>query len=263
MESVNDQDQALTRRDTLALAAGGLAGGVCALNGLPAVAAPASTGAPGQGAEPYDPEDHEWVFRVDITKCIGCGSCVRACEQENKVPAKYFRTWIERYMVWSPERVEIDSPNGGRDGFGRPSHGEESSKGFFVPKLCNHCKFSPCTQLCPVGASYRSPDGVMLVDEKRCIGCGYCVQACPYGSRFIHPETHVASKCTFCYHRITKGLRTACVEACPTGARAFGDKKEPGDEVTREIATQPVHVLKPELLTGPHCFYLGMSMEVR
>jgi Fe-S-cluster-containing dehydrogenase component len=263
MESPQNDAQDLSRREALTLAAGGLAAGWLVIEGSAEAAAPALPGDGAQDAEPYEPSKHEWVFLVDIAKCIGCGSCVRACERENNVPPNYFRTWIERYMVWSPERVAIDSPNGGHDGFQRPAEGEEASKGFFVPKLCNHCKFSPCTQLCPVGASYRSPDGIMLVDEERCIGCGYCVQACPYGSRFIHPEKHVASKCTFCYHRITKGLRTACVEACPTGARRFGDKLLPGDEVTKTISTHQVHVLKPELLTGPHCYYQGMSMEVR
>jgi Fe-S-cluster-containing dehydrogenase component len=262
METQRREEQPVSRRDALKLAASGLAAGWLVIDSDAGGSCPAG-GEDLQAPEGYEPAKHEWVFLIDIAKCIGCGACVRACERENKVPPNYFRTWIERYMVQGPERVAIDSPNGGRDGFQRAPDGEEVGKAFFVPKLCNHCKYSPCTQLCPVGASYRSPDGVMLVDEERCIGCGYCVQACPYGSRFIHPQTHVASKCTFCYHRITKGLRPACVEACPTGARRFGDRRQPDDEVTKLIAANQVHVLKPELLTGPHCFYLGTSMEVR
>jgi Fe-S-cluster-containing dehydrogenase component len=214
---------------------------------------------PGQG---YDPHKHRYAYLVDIDKCIGCGSCVRACERENKVPPNYFRTWVERYSVSSTGVVEVDSPNGARDGFSPIVTGTEITKSFFVPKLCNHCTNTPCVQLCPVGASYRSPDGLILVDDQRCIGCGYCVQACPYGSRFIHPVTHVASKCTFCYHRITKGLKPACVGACPTGARKFGDLKDPRDEVAQAIATQPVRVLKHELRTEPNCYYLGLGMEV-
>jgi Fe-S-cluster-containing dehydrogenase component len=215
---------------------------------------------PGQG---YDPHKHRYAYLVDIEKCIGCGSCVRACERENNVPANYFRTWVERYSVSSTGAVEVDSPNGARDGFTPVVTGAEITKSFFVPKLCNHCTNTPCVQLCPVGASYVSPDGLILVDEQRCIGCGYCVQACPYGSRFIHPVTHVASKCTFCYHRITKGLKPACVGVCPTGARKFGDLRDPHDEVAQAIATQPVRVLKRELRTEPNCYYLGLGMEVQ
>lgn len=211
----------------------------------------------------YDPTKHRYVFLVDVNKCIGCGECVRACEVENDVPQHFFRTWIERYEVTRTGEVTIDSPNGGRDGFTERVTGGDVTKAFFVPKLCNHCTSTPCVQLCPVGASFRSPDGVILVDGDRCIGCGYCVQACPYGSRFIHPKTHVASKCTLCYHRITKGLKPACVDACPAGARLLGDAMDPNDEVSNIIATEPVQVLKPELLTEPNCHYRGLSKEIR
>lgn len=215
----------------------------------------------------YDIHAHRWVYVVDIRKCIGCGACVRACKAENDVPDGFFRTWVERYHVSRTGQVMIDSDDGGRHGFSAVKTGMDVTKAFFVPKICNHCTETPCVQLCPVGASYRTPDGVILVDEKRCIGCSYCVQACPYGSRFIHPKTHVASKCTFCYHRITKGkgleLLPACVQACPRGARMFGDLKKAGDPVAELIATKQVHILKPELLTEPNCYYLGMSHEVR
>ena len=125
---------------------------------------------------------------IDITKCIGCGSCVRACQLENQVPDGYFRTWVERYHVadWEMEYPKVDSPDGGKNGF--PPAKEAGGKNFFVPKLCNHCADSPCTQVCPVGATFISPDGVVLVDQKYCLGCRYCVQACPYGCRFINPH---------------------------------------------------------------------------
>jgi tetrathionate reductase subunit B len=212
----------------------------------------------------YDWTKHRYVYLVDLRKCIGCGSCVRACSKENNVPDGYFRTWVERYQVSrGVEEPVIDSPNGGKDGFEPMETGLNVSKAFFFPKLCCHCTNTPCVQLCPVGASYRTLDGVILVDEKRCVGCGYCVQACPYGSRFIHPETHIATKCTLCYHRITRGLKQACVQACPVGARRLGDMKKVGDEVAEIIATQQVQVLQPELLTKPNCFYLGLSREAR
>lgn len=214
----------------------------------------------------YDWTKHEYVYLIDLRKCIGCGSCVRACSKENDVPNGYFRTWVERYHVARGlEEPIVDSPNGGMDGF-EPSEkvaGLQVSKSFFFPKLCCHCTNTPCVQLCPVGASYRTKDGVILVDEKRCIGCGYCVQACPYGSRFIHPVTHIASKCTLCYHRITRGLKQACVQACPVGARRLGDMKQVDNEVAKIIATERVQILQPELLTKPNCYYLGLTKEAR
>jgi Fe-S-cluster-containing dehydrogenase component len=212
----------------------------------------------------YDPSKHSWVYLVDTTKCIGCGMCVRACKAENDVPDKFFRTWVERYFVEEGKGVAIDSPNGGLDGFEIEEYGgSETSRSFFVPKLCNQCKQSPCTQVCPVGASYKTPEGIQLVDTDRCIGCGYCIQACPYGSRFMHPKTHTASKCTWCYHRITKGLLPACVQACPTGTRNFGDLTNPADPIRQRVAKERVQVLRPELLTKPQTKYLGLDQEVR
>jgi len=257
----------LTRRSLLRRAAAGLSGvAVVILTGEEAYVWGSAFQEAPQGAPApvsYDPTKHHYVYLVDIDKCIGCGSCVRACERENQVPSGYFRTWIERYHISRTGNEVIDSPNGGRDGFEALVTGELVTKSFFVPKLCNHCSLTPCVQLCPVGASYRTPDNLILVDEQRCIGCSYCVQACPYGSRFIHPETHTASKCTLCYHRITKGLLTACIQACPRGVRKLGDTVKADDEVSEIIATRHVHVLKPELLTDPNCYYLGLSHEVR
>ncbi len=216
----------------------------------------------GPAGEGYDWTEHRWAYLVDTQKCIGCGSCVRACAAENDVPEGFFRTWVERYVV-GEESTHVDSPNGGKDGFPPVQVGFEAGKAFFVPKICNHCKETPCIQVCPVGASYRTKDGVVLVDETRCIGCAYCVQACPYGSRFIHPATHTASKCTWCYHRITKGLKPACVEVCHTGTRLFGDMKREGDPVRHAIEHERVGILQGHHLTEPQCFYLHLDKEVR
>lgn len=263
----HDDGNGLARREFLKLAARG-AGGMALVmfgGGLSLVSANAvsPTGSDRRGPLGYDPTKHRYLYLVDIDKCIGCGSCVRACERENQVPKHFFRTWIERYQVSSTGEVFVDSPNGGHDSF-RPSEtGAEITKAFFVPKICNHCDNTPCVQLCPVGASFISPEGLVLVDDKRCIGCSYCVQGCPYGSRFIHPETHTASKCTLCYHRLVRGETTACVQVCPTGARLLGDSLALRDRVTEIVATSKVHVLKPELHTEPKCYYLGSSREVR
>ncbi len=211
----------------------------------------------------YDWTEHYYSFIVDTYKCIGCGMCVRACKRENGVPDHFFRTWVERYIIAPDGEAKIDSPTGGLNGFRREEVLISSSKAFFVPKLCNHCRNTPCVQVCPVGASYHTVDGLVLVDAGHCIGCGYCVQACPYGSRFINPGTHTADKCTWCYHRLTKGLKTACVQACPAGARMIGDIKNLEDPVRKILATRRIQVLKPELLTEPHTYYLGMDKAVR
>ena len=211
----------------------------------------------------YSVAEHWWAMLLDITKCIGCGNCVRACATENDVPEGYFRTWVERYHVldWPSETPIVDSPDGGKEGF--PQSKNTGGKNFFVPKMCNHCSHSPCTQVCPVGATFDGPDGVVLVDEKYCLGCRYCIQACPYGCRFLHPTKHVAQKCTLCYHRITKGLTTACCENCPTGARQLADLKNPNDPIHEFLRTHAVEVLKPHLATGAKAFYNGLDGSVR
>ncbi|HEU4385053.1 MAG TPA: 4Fe-4S dicluster domain-containing protein [Anaeromyxobacteraceae bacterium] len=210
----------------------------------------------------YNWDEHRWTYLIDTTKCIGCGSCVRACKAENGVPDGFYRTWVERYVVGT-EKSFVDSPEGGLNGFPSVQVDFHASKAFFVPKMCNHCAATPCTQVCPVGASYRTKDGVVLVDGKRCIGCAYCVQACPFGSRFLSPVTHTAEKCTWCYHRITKGLRPACVEVCPTQTRLFGDMKREDDPVRKIIETERVEILQAHLLTEPQCYYLHLDKEVR
>jgi Fe-S-cluster-containing dehydrogenase component len=217
-----------------------------------------------EAAPNYSMAEHWWGMLVDIDKCIGCGSCVRACQKENNVPDGYYRTWIERYRVTETlgvDKLQVDSPDGGKNGF--PLSHESGSREFFVPKMCNHCADSPCTQVCPVGATFITPDGVVLIDEKYCLGCSYCVQACPYGCRFIHPEKKVAQKCTLCYHRITKGLTTACCEACPTGARQLADLKNPRDPIHEFLRTHSVQVLKPHLATGAKLFYNALDGAVR
>ena len=212
-----------------------------------------------------------WGFLVDTTKCTGCGMCVKACKTENEIPydAPVTRTWVERYVVLKDGRTLADSPMGGRDGFtsneirGEKIDPENVAKAFFVPKLCNQCDNPACVQVCPVGATYKTEDGVVLVDREWCIGCGYCIMACPYGVRFFHPVHKVAEKCNFCYHRITKGLETACEQACAFGARRLANLRDPEDPVTKLITTERVAVLKDEYGTKPNVFYLGLDASVR
>jgi tetrathionate reductase subunit B len=205
-----------------------------------------------------------WGVGIDISKCIGCGMCAKACKVENDVPQEpfYFRTWVEQYTVLNDGSVKVESPNGGVDGLTQSVNEEDIFKTFFVPKMCNHCSKSPCTQVCPVGATFESPDGVALVDEKYCIGCSYCVQACPYGCRYLHPEKKTADKCTLCYHRIKKGLDPACMEICPTSARIYGDLNDKESELVRYLKENITHVLKPHMNTGAKLFYNALSAEV-
>jgi tetrathionate reductase subunit B len=213
----------------------------------------------------YKPSEHLYAMGIHVDKCIGCGRCVDACKKENAVPDDpfFFRTWVERYIITEDGEVSVDSPNGGRDGFKSQGPDKRVLKSFFVPKICNQCEKPPCVQVCPVGATYRTKDGVVLVDADYCIGCRYCIQACPYGMRFLHPKTKTAEKCTFCYHRITKGLLPACVEVCPTQARVFGDMKSAASPIGRFKRMNKITVLKPNLNTEPKVYYADLDMEVR
>jgi Fe-S-cluster-containing dehydrogenase component len=210
--------------------------------------------------EGYDWNNHYWGYAVDTTRCIGCCACMRACRAENDVPEGSFRTWVERYRIDAKGKVDVDVADNEGNVF-LPLD-RKVVKAFFVPKLCNHCDKSVCSQVCPVGASYQTRDGVVLVDHKHCVGCGYCVQACPYGTRFINPTNHEADKCTLCYHRITRGKLPACVQACPMEARIFGDLKDPKSKLNTILKQRRYRLLRPELGTHPKCYYIGLDLEV-
>jgi tetrathionate reductase subunit B len=270
------EPDAISRRDFLkkaAIVAGGVLVPLAALEVLTPGRAQALVG---RALKADDPAQLHWVFLVDTNKCVGCGFCVKACKLENEVPydANATRTWVERYVITKDGSFYADSPKGARDGFINPQvdlgegkfediKSEDIAKAYFVPKLCNQCNNPPCVQVCPVGATYKVPDGVVLVDRTWCIGCGYCIMACPYSARFFHPVYHTAEKCNFCYHRINKGLAPACVQACPFGARQIGNLKDPNDPVGKVITTTHVAVLKSEFGTNPQVFYLGLDEEVR
>jgi tetrathionate reductase subunit B len=224
----------------------------------------------------YDPAGKAWTFVVDTASCIGCGLCVVACKEENHIAeeAQYNRTWVERHVVTADGTLYVDSPEAGMYGFPAESTapgaaGKTVDASFFEPRLCMQCEDSPCTAVCPVGATYRTEDGVILVDSRRCIGCGYCVVACPYGARYLTPAggdnpndmPGVADKCTWCYHRISRGAKPACVEVCPVGARRFGDASDPASEIATLVRERNPQMLHPEYGTRPRVLYLGPAIE--
>ncbi|MCL4425766.1 MAG: 4Fe-4S dicluster domain-containing protein [Firmicutes bacterium] len=175
---------------------------------------------------------------IDLRRCVGCMSCQVTCKMENNVPFDFFRS-----KVLITERGTYPDV-----------------KRRFLPVLCNHCEESPCVQVCPVGASYRREDGVVLVDQDKCIGCGYCVEACPYDARYVNPFTGLADKCTFCQPRIDSGLEPACVHNCMGQARIFGDLNDPNSAVAKLVSSNSVQTLKGNLGTEPHVFYISADL---
>jgi Fe-S-cluster-containing dehydrogenase component len=253
---------------------GGLAGATALSRLFPVFEETAS--APPPIVPAYDPVGKAWTFVVDTTACIGCGLCVVACKEENEVTEdpRFARTWVERHAVTTDGARYVDAPRGGLDGFPSTSTapgaaGKTVEQAFFEPRLCMQCENPPCIAVCPVGATSMTEDGIILVDPRRCIGCGYCVVACPYGARYIAPAADrapndtpgTADKCTWCYHRISRGDLPACVEICPVGARKFGDAADPSSEIATLVRERPPKPLHPEYDTRPRVLYLGPSVE--
>jgi len=220
----------------------------------------------------YDWNEHFWAMVVNVEKCIGCYSCMRACSTENDVGDRGMRTWVERYTITQDNSVEIDvikQPyvHDAESFLGAPHYlpldpETEAREQFFVPKLCNQCAVPPCTQVCPVGSTYQTKDGVVVIDHDSCVGCAYCIQACPYGARFWDVKFLCANKCDFCYHRITRGLQPACVLGCPTGTRVFGDLEDPDSPVHEALNVEKATMLKRHLGTEPKVYYTDLHKEI-
>lgn len=185
-------------------------------------------------------ESHRYGMLIDLRRCIGCQACTVSCAVENNAPIGEFRTTVRQYEVVNENNIVNN---------------------VLLPRLCNHCDNPPCVPVCPVQATYQQKDGIVVIDNERCIGCAYCVQACPYDARFINEETKTADKCTFCTHRLQAGLLPACVESCVGGARIIGDLNDPKSVISQMVSAfkTELKVLKPDEGTIPHVFYLGLE----
>jgi len=209
-----------------------------------------------------------WAMTVDLNKCAqkeGCIKCIEACHSVHNVPDSGHRThrieWIWKASFGNAFPSQQDE---------YPSTTVKDAR---VPLFCNHCDNPPCVRVCPTQATWKRNDGIVMMDWHRCIGCRYCMAACPYGSRSFNwtdPRPHLAhqdpdfptrtkgvvEKCNFCEERLAKGELPACVKACPQDAMAFGDLGDPNSQVRRLLRSRYAIRRKPELGTKPEVFYI-------
>jgi Fe-S-cluster-containing dehydrogenase component len=213
-----------------------------------------------------------FAYALDISRCIGCRRCVYACVEENNQSRDPQVHWIRVLQMDKDRGVDFVHA----DAYYQPAQVPEENH-FYVPVQCQQCRNAPCTKVCPTGATWTEPDGIVVIDYDWCIGCRYCMAACPYGARHfnwrepsipkgeINRNTHVlgnrprskgvVEKCTFCIQRTRNGRYPACVEVCPVGARKFGNLLDPESEIRYIIEHKRVLVLKEDLNTVPKFFY--------
>ncbi|MBI5664887.1 MAG: 4Fe-4S dicluster domain-containing protein [Nitrospirae bacterium] len=213
-------------------------------------------------------------YALDLSRCIGCRRCVYACVKENNLSRDPQIQWIKvlEFQKGNNKWQGLEHSNR----YYEPEQVPEKGR-FYVPVQCQQCKKPACVKVCPVQATWQEPDGIVVVDYNWCIGCRFCMAACPYGARSFtwgkpsipkeefNPEIHylgnrpqykgVVGKCTFCIQRSRAGRYTACVEACPVGARKFGNLMDPNSEIRYVLENMKVFRLKEELDTNPKFFY--------
>lgn len=175
-----------------------------------------------------------YALVIDSKKCIDCKACAVACRAENSVPLGKSRNWIgEEHRGQWPKLLAA-----------------------FEPEQCHHCKSPACVRVCPTGASYQRADGIVAIKEADCVGCRYCMIACPYDARFFREDKGVVEKCNLCAQRVDRGELPACVETCPSKVRVFGDLNDPGSRLREMLNNRLYRTKKPEAGTGPQIYYL-------
>jgi len=220
-------------------------------------------------------------YGLDLSRCIGCRRCVYACVKENNQSRTPQVHWISVLRFKKGEKW-IDLENSEK--YYNPKQVPEKDF-FYMPVQCQQCENPPCVKVCPTQATWKEPDGIVVVDYNWCIGCRYCMAACPYGARRfnwakpnipsteLNPDTHylgnrprykgVVEKCTFCIQRTRAGKYPACVEACPVGARKFGNLLDPDSEIRQLIENKRVFRLKEDLNTEPKFYYFFTGWQVQ
>ena len=217
----------------------------------------------------------EFGYALNLTRCIGCRKCAYACLSENN-QSRSDPDDIEmsniRILEMKKGAINLETSTAYYD----PDTVPQKDK-YYMPVQCHQCRESPCTKVCPVQATWQEKDGLVVVDYNWCIGCRYCMAACPYDARrfnyqkptitaaAINPDQSylsnrirpkgVVEKCTFCLHRTRVGRLPACLEVCPTGARVFGNLLDPSSDVRWVMANKRVFILKEDLGTRPRFFY--------
>ena len=211
-------------------------------------------------------------YALDLSRCVGCRRCVHACVKENNQSRDPEIQWIKVLQMDKEEGVSLQHA----DPYYTPKEVPEEGH-FYMPVQCQQCRNPPCVKACPVGATWQEPDGITVIDYNWCIGCRYCMAACPYGARHfnwgepnlpkdeMNPDTHylgnrprrkgVVEKCTFCVQRTRKGQYPACLEVCPTGSRKFGNLMDPKSEIRYVLENKRVFLFKEDLNTKPKFFY--------
>jgi Fe-S-cluster-containing dehydrogenase component len=209
-------------------------------------------------------------YAFNISKCKGFRACVEACINENNLDRRAETQYIR---IFEMEHGEVDLDHADATF----QHEAPAEGHFYLGTQCFQCADPPCVKVCPVGATWLEPDGIVVVDYDWCIGCRYCMAACPYWARRfnwgepevpaeeVNPVQHylgnrarkkgVVEKCTFCIQRTRQGRLPACAEACPTGARVFGNLLDPDSEIRWVLANKKVFRLKEDLKTEPHFWY--------
>ncbi|MBI5231189.1 MAG: 4Fe-4S dicluster domain-containing protein [Coriobacteriales bacterium] len=214
-----------------------------------------------------EPGDQKWAMVIDVKACVGCRKCVYACVRENNIGRNSGFTYIQ-VLEMEPGKIELETANANYEEGGRPDK-------WYLPVQCMHCAKPTCVYGCPVKATWREPDGIVVIDYDKCISCRNCMVTCPYFARHfnwvepevpknevnpkvpLHDKAGVVEKCTFCIQRTRNGKTTACTEACPVGARKFGDLNDPDSEVSVLLRTRRAFRLKEELGSEPMIWYVG------